>query len=64
VHLVDGGVDTGPILAQAPVVVDPDDTEETLHERIKAVERVLLTDIVTALTTRGVVTDGRKAQIS
>jgi len=63
VHLVDGGVDTGPILAQTPVAVEPDDTEETLHERIKQVERVLLTDIVTALATRGVVTDGRKAQI-
>ncbi|GED96974.1 phosphoribosylglycinamide formyltransferase [Gordonia crocea] len=63
VHLVDGGVDTGPILAQTPVAVEPDDTEETLHERIKQVERVLLTDVVTALATRGVVTDGRKAQI-
>ncbi|GAB10426.1 glycinamide ribonucleotide transformylase PurN [Gordonia araii NBRC 100433] len=63
VHLVDSGVDTGPILAQAPVAVEPDDTEATLHERIKTVERRLLTDIVTALTTRGVVIDGRKAQI-
>lgn len=42
VHLVDSGVDTGPILAQAAVDVLPDDTEETLHERIKLKERTLL----------------------
>lgn len=64
VHLVDEGVDTGPILAQAPVIINPDDTEATLHERIKAVERVLLTDVVAAVAARGVVTDGRKATIS
>ena len=39
IHLVDSGVDTGPIIAQFPVLVDPQDTEESLHERIRAVER-------------------------
>ncbi|MFT3899218.1 MAG: phosphoribosylglycinamide formyltransferase [Gordonia sp. (in: high G+C Gram-positive bacteria)] len=63
VHLVDDGVDTGPILAQQAVAVEDDDTEAALHERIKEVERVLLADVVTALTTRGVVVDGRKARI-
>lgn len=63
IHLVDEGVDTGPILAQAPVAVSPDDTEHTLHERIKSVERVLLPDVVAALVTRGVVINGRKARI-
>ncbi|MFW0121889.1 phosphoribosylglycinamide formyltransferase [Rothia sp. CCM 9419] len=42
VHLVDAGVDTGTILAQAPVFVEDTDTEETLHERIKVKERELL----------------------
>lgn len=63
VHLVDEGVDTGPILAQEVVTVEDDDTAATLHERIKTVERVLLADVVTALVTRGVVIDGRKARI-
>lgn len=42
VHIADTGVDTGPILRQEAVVVEDDDTEESLHERIKVVERRLL----------------------
>ncbi len=42
VHIADAGVDTGPILRQEPVAVLDEDTEETLHERIKVVERRLL----------------------
>ncbi|ABK70354.1 phosphoribosylglycinamide formyltransferase [Mycolicibacterium smegmatis] len=61
VHLVDSGVDTGPILAQQVVEIDDDDTEETLHERIKVVERRLLVDVLAALATRGVIWTGRKA---
>ena len=46
VIVVDCGVDTGPVLAQERVPVLPDDTEHSLHERIKPVERRLLTDVV------------------
>ncbi|NLU82567.1 phosphoribosylglycinamide formyltransferase [Rhodococcus sp. HNM0569] len=63
VHLVDDGVDTGPILAQEAVAVHADDDEAALHERIKTVERRLLADTVAAVATRGVLTDGRKAVI-
>jgi phosphoribosylglycinamide formyltransferase-1 len=61
VHLVDSGVDSGPILAQEAVAVRDDDTAETLHERIKVVERRLLVDVLAALATRGVTWTGRKA---
>jgi len=46
VHLVDAGVDTGPILAQAAVPVLDGDDEATLHERIKVAERGLLVETV------------------
>ena len=63
VHLVDAGMDTGPILAQEPVPVLDGDDEETLHERIKVIERRLLVDVVAAIATRGVTWTGRKATI-
>lgn len=49
VHIVDEGVDTGPIISQVEVEVEPTDTEETLHERIKVVERDLIVTTVTAI---------------
>ncbi|MEI7718117.1 MAG: phosphoribosylglycinamide formyltransferase, partial [Mycobacterium sp.] len=63
VHLVDAGVDTGPILAQQAVEVLDADDEQTLHERIKVVERRLLVDVLAALATRGVTWNGRKATL-
>jgi phosphoribosylglycinamide formyltransferase-1 len=46
VHVIDEGVDTGPIIVQRSVPVYADDTEHTLHERIKTVERELLVQAV------------------
>ena len=52
VHLVDEGVDTGPVLAQERVPIIAGDTPETLHERIKSVEHRLLPEVVRALCAR------------
>lgn len=42
IHKVDEGVDTGEIIIQQEVLIEPGDSEEILHERIKRVERDLL----------------------
>jgi phosphoribosylglycinamide formyltransferase-1 len=60
VHLVDAGVDTGPVLAQECVPVSPDDDEASLHDRIKTVEHALLVDVVGRLVRDGWTVDGRK----
>lgn len=49
IHFVDKGVDTGEVIAQATVKVEPSDTEESLHERIKEVERELLVATVSEI---------------
>ena len=59
--VVDEGIDTGPILAQAAVAVEPDDDEATLHERIKAVERPLLVEWVGRIARGGLRVEGRHA---
>ncbi|WP_369046843.1 phosphoribosylglycinamide formyltransferase [Sinomonas sp. P10A9] len=49
VHWADAGVDTGPIIAQEAVAIADSDDEESLHERIKVVERRLLIDVLRSL---------------
>lgn len=63
VHLVDAGIDTGPILAQEAVAVLDGDDEDALHERIKVVERRLLVEVLAAMATRGVTWTGRRAAL-
>ena len=63
-HLVDEGVDTGPIIDQRPVAVEDDDDEASLHERIKVVERELLVDVVRRLATHNVHISGRKVSFT
>ena len=48
-HWVDSGVDTGPIIDQRALRLEPGDTVETLHERIKVLEREMLVDVVRGL---------------
>ncbi|OOC06222.1 phosphoribosylglycinamide formyltransferase [Amycolatopsis azurea] len=64
VHFVDAGVDTGPIIAQEPVIVESDDDEHVLHERIKAVERRLLVETIEKLGRSGCSVEGRKVRFS
>jgi len=63
VHLVDDGVDTGPVLAQAAVEVRTGDTVDELHERIKIEERRLLVGTVAALVLKGATVTGREVSI-
>lgn len=63
VHVVDEGVDSGPVVAQAAVPVMFGDDEERLHDRIKAVERVLLVDVVGRMVRDGYRVEGRKVRL-
>lgn len=51
VHLVDGGLDTGPILAQRALEVRPDDTEASLSERIHPLEHELFPQVIQQIAT-------------
>ena len=48
VHFVDEGVDSGPILAQRELEVLPDDDEDSLSERVKALEHKLYPEVIDA----------------
>ncbi|AKK08189.1 phosphoribosylglycinamide formyltransferase [Corynebacterium testudinoris] len=50
VHFIDAGVDTGPIIAQQAVSIEPGDDEGSLHERIKQIERQLIVSVLRAAT--------------
>jgi phosphoribosylglycinamide formyltransferase 1 len=60
VFMVDAGVDSGPVIAQAAVPVHADDDEASLHERIKRAERSLLVDTVGRMAREGWTVQGRK----
>jgi phosphoribosylglycinamide formyltransferase-1 len=64
VHLVDAGVDTGPVVDQVAVRVEPGDDEARLHERIKTVEHALLVAAVGRLVRDGYSVEGRKVVFS
>jgi len=61
--VVDGGIDTGPIVAQAAVPVLDGDDEAALHERIKIAERAILVDSVGRMAREGFTVTGRKVSI-
>jgi len=63
VHLVDAGVDTGPIVFQAAVPVEDDDDEASLHERIQAHEHALLPQATRLLAAGRLRVEGRRVRI-
>lgn len=60
VHLVDAGVDAGPIIAQQTVPIFENDTPESLHRRIHAAEHELYPKCVAALARREISVIGRR----
>jgi phosphoribosylglycinamide formyltransferase-1 len=60
--VIDGGVDTGPIVAQTVVPVEDDDDVESLHERIKVAERAMLVDNVGRMAREGFTITDRKVR--
>ena len=60
--VIDGGVDTGPIVAQTVVPVEDDDDVEALHERIKIAERAMLVDNVGRMAREGFTITDRKVR--
>jgi len=64
VHFVDEGVDSGPIILQAVVPVYPDDTEESLSERILKEEHVIYSKAVQLLSEGRIICEGRKVKIT
>jgi len=64
VHYVDGGLDSGPIIAQRAVDVLADDTEESLAVRIHAIEQQLYPEVISWIAAGRVSIDGRHVTIS
>ena len=63
VFFVDDGLDSGPVIAQQAVPVHADDDEDSLTERIKSAERVLLARTVRDMLTQGWSVTGRTVRI-
>jgi len=63
VHLVDEEVDHGPILLQRAVTIEPGDDEQTLHERIKAIEHEIYPEAIRLFAAGRVKIEGRRVVI-
>jgi phosphoribosylglycinamide formyltransferase-1 len=63
VHFVDEGVDTGPVIIQAAVPVAPQDTEESLAERILALEHKIYPEAVRLFAEGRLRVEGRRVLI-
>jgi len=64
VHLVDCGTDTGPIIIQAVVPIEQNDTEETLSARIQQEEHRCFPETIRLFAEGKIQVNGRHVQIS
>jgi phosphoribosylglycinamide formyltransferase-1 len=64
VHFVDGGMDTGPVIIQAAVPVSPDDSEDTLSERILKLEHRIFPEAIRLFSEGRLRVEGRVVKIS
>ncbi|WP_138496447.1 phosphoribosylglycinamide formyltransferase [Paenibacillus pinistramenti] len=64
VHLVDGGMDTGAVVAQLPIAIEAEDTRESLEARIHAAETKLYPEVVAVFAEKRVSVEGRKVSIA
>jgi phosphoribosylglycinamide formyltransferase 1 len=63
VHFVDEGVDCGPIIVQREVPVKPDDTPESLHERIQVQEHIAYPEAVCLISNNAITVEGRVVRV-
>ncbi|MFD1954873.1 phosphoribosylglycinamide formyltransferase [Paenibacillus thailandensis] len=63
VHYVDGGMDSGPIIAQRAVEIEDGDTETSLTDRIHAAEQALLPHVAQLIAQGRVSLEGRRVRI-
>ena len=63
VHFVDAGMDTGPVIIQASVPVSPDDTEDTLSERILRLEHRIFPYAIRLYSEGRILVEGRTVRI-
>jgi phosphoribosylglycinamide formyltransferase-1 len=63
VHLVDTGVDTGPIVSQAAVPVMEGDDARSLHDRIRLHEHEMLPEATRLLAAGRLAVEGRRVRI-
>ncbi|MCG3148495.1 MAG: Phosphoribosylglycinamide formyltransferase [Verrucomicrobiae bacterium] len=63
VHFVNEGIDAGPVILQQPLAILPDDTAESLHQRIQIVEHTLLPEAIRLFALGKLQITGRRVQI-
>lgn len=64
IHFVDEGMDTGPIIVQERVLLEENETRESLQKKIQRIEHKLYPEILQMLLTRGEIIDAKKTRVN